>query len=230
MFANRSHAFFCRGHRSSGGRQFSKALQSDQISIDSKTGQLEVGEHHQLCSVAASYVRDRSRFFLALNSVRPLADVVAMFTAADLRNNGFLGFVSWSGFSRTDVPDRGGVYVVLHPAEAAPVFQTVSFGGHFKGLDPSVTVEVLRRKWLANVETTKIGKATSLRSRLGQYRSFGSGKPVGHWGGRYIWQLAQPQELRVCWKSSSTPEAEESSMLRCFADLQGSLPFANLRH
>ena len=98
-----------------------------------------------------------------------------MFTSEGLRSNGFVGFVSWSAFSQSDVPDHGGVYVVLHPKEVAPAFQTVSCGGHFKGRDPSVAIDVLRRKWVAGVEPIYIGKATSLRSRLGQYRSFGAG-------------------------------------------------------
>ena len=153
-----------------------------------------------------------------------------MFTASDLRGQGFLGFVAWSAFAPKEAPDSGGVYVVVHPATDDPSFALTSCGGHFKGREPSVGIDVLGRKWLAGVETVYIGKATSLRTRLGQYRSFGAGQPVGHWGGRYIWQLADPRELRVCWKPSATPELEESAMLRDFVASHGSLPFANLRH
>ena len=153
-----------------------------------------------------------------------------MFAANDLRNSGFLGFVPWSELAPSGIPDRSGVYAVLHPAHDNPSFAARSCGGHFKGRDPSVALDVLSRKWLAGVETVYIGKATSLRKRLGQYRSFGMGQPVGHWGGRFIWQLADPGELRVCWKSSATPELDESAMLRDFAALHGSLPFANLRY
>ena len=59
---------------------------------------------------------------------------------------------------------------------------------------------------------------------------FGSGKPVGHRGGRYIWQLADADDLVVCWKVLSTdPREYERQMISDFKTAHnGYRPFANL--
>lgn len=78
-----------------------------------------------------------------------------------------------------------------------------------------------------------IGKAEkqALRKPLGQYIDFGLGKPVGHWGGRYIWQLADARDLKVCWRPVVNVPAgvEESRMIQAFKRAYGVRPFANLR-
>lgn len=103
-----------------------------------------------------------------------------MFTSSGLRASGFDGFVTWAAFDHRSVPDRGGVYIVLGPANCPPSFEAVSCGDHFKGRDPSVGVSQLRSKWVSDAaEAVYIGMAsTSLRSRLRQYRAFGAGRPV----------------------------------------------------
>jgi hypothetical protein len=74
-----------------------------------------------------------------------------------------------------------------------------------------------------------VGKATSLRSRLAQYRRYGSGQPVGHQGGQYIWQVSDSAALLVAWKPTDRdPGAEEAALLRLFLTEHGRLPFANL--
>jgi hypothetical protein len=73
-------------------------------------------------------------------------------------------------------------------------------------------------------------EAARLRTRLRQYRDHGQGKPVGHWGGRYIWQLGGSGELRVAWKvTGEHPRLLEQEMLTTFLERYGQLPFANLR-
>ena len=154
-----------------------------------------------------------------------------MFSSEALRASGFDGFVTWAEFNPRTVADLGGVYIVLRSADTAPSFEAVSCGGHFKGRNPAVGLDQLRAKWVSGTETVYIGKATNLRTRLRQYRAFGSGRAVGHWGGRYIWQLTEPLQLHVCWKATEEPpETVESALLRSFTTQHGSLPFANLRN
>lgn len=75
-----------------------------------------------------------------------------------------------------------------------------------------------------------IGKATSLRKRLGQLLRFGAGANVGHWGGRYLWQLADADDLVIAWKETPMidPRMVEASMLQDYVTHYGRLPFANL--
>jgi len=75
-----------------------------------------------------------------------------------------------------------------------------------------------------------IGKTSRLRTRLQQYRDHGQGNPVGHWGGRYIWQLQDSSDLRIAWKvTDEDPRSIEQEMLGAFLKRYGRLPFANLK-
>jgi hypothetical protein len=61
--------------------------------------------------------------------------------------------------------------------------------------------------------------------------AFGNGKPVGHWGGRYLWQLKNSANLVLCWKATphSDPGEVEHELIRSFIAHYGALPFANLK-
>ena len=156
-----------------------------------------------------------------------------------LQQNGFSGFVTVEQLKKRidDVPAEQGVYVVLYPEETEPDFIQKGTGGFYKGEDPNVTISKLRNNWVNGADIVYIGKAggkkvkTTLRKRLSQYMQFGSGKPVGHWGGRYIWQLANADNLVVCWKVLNTdPRDCERQMIMDFkAANAGKRPFANLR-
>lgn len=150
----------------------------------------------------------------------------------ELKAAGFKGFIPVSelreGGSKM-IPDVPGVYMVLRVFEGAPEFLETGSGGHFKGKDPNVPVAELAANWVDGTPVVYIGKATSLRKRISQYIRFGQGKPVGHWGGRYIWQLADASQLLFCWKEvDGDPEAVETEMINAFRDCYGCRPFANL--
>ena len=79
-------------------------------------------------------------------------------------------------------------------------------------------------------ESDDAPKATNLRKRLSQLLRFGAGSAIGHWGGRYLWQLADSADLLIAWKPTpeADPRSEEKQMLDEFVSLHGRLPFANL--
>ncbi len=129
-----------------------------------------------------------------------------------------------------------GVYIVVRPDGDIPTFLTNSTGGRFKGRDANVAVGILAKKWVNGAKVIYVGKAGSvgksatLRSRLRQYLAFGAGKPIGHWGGRYLWHLPASDDLIVCWKTTPNEEPRdvERRMIAEFARSCGVRPFANL--
>ena len=157
------------------------------------------------------------------------------FTRAALEAAGFIGWRSWAELRASDlaeVPPGPGAYVVYRLALGDPSFLETSPAGRFKGRDPTVPTETLADNWVAGAHVVYIGKADALRRRLRQYGRFGAGRPVGHWGGRYIWQLADSDELLIAWRAISWNEVArdyEQRLLRRFAEVHdGRRPFANL--
>lgn len=150
------------------------------------------------------------------------------FSRQSLEGAGFRGFVTFDALEPSTISPEPGVYVVLRHADSRPTLLEVSVGGHFKGRNPSVPVQVLDKRWVDGASVLYIGKATSLRTRLRQFREFGRGRPIGHWGGRYIWQIGASGELLVAWRQCPNPGAEEGRLLRAFEARYGGLPFANI--
>ena len=148
------------------------------------------------------------------------------------RKDGFTGFVPVSKLRSTAslLPDSGGVYIVVRESDNSPEFLANGTGGFFKGKNPNVGLEELESNYVAGSKVVYIGKATSLKKRVGQLLRFGAGSAVGHWGGRYLWQLADSDNLLIAWKTTSTtdPRAVEIKMLEEFVSRHGKLPFANL--
>ncbi len=159
-------------------------------------------------------------------------------TIAELKEHGFVGFKTIRELrnSKSDLPKKMGVYIVLFPEDKEPEFINPGSGGFFKGKNPNVPVDALKASWVKGTPVIYIGKAggkdgkATLHSRLGQYLSFGAGKAVGHYGGRYIWQLKNHEDLVFCWKEllKQEPREVEIQLIRDFANEYSYMPFANL--
>jgi hypothetical protein len=154
------------------------------------------------------------------------------FTRKALEHAGFVGWIPFQSIRSSGCPNTGGVYVVTFGANDPVRFADSSCGGWFEGRDPSVSMEALHANWVDDAEVVYIGKADILRRRLMQFADFGAGKPVGHWGGRLIWQLPNPDALVVAWKETPglVPEEVEAEMIAMFRHEYGKPPFANEPH
>lgn len=113
---------------------------------------------------------------------------------------------------------------MIRPNPGPPVFLSHSIGGHFKGREPAVSIQELQHAWVSQSVVIYIGKAAALRNRPRGYMRFGDEKPAPHWGGRYIWQLADAKSLLVRWKA--TPDegprlVERRLISRSFASNPG---------
>ena len=151
---------------------------------------------------------------------------------------GFTGFKSitelWKDHSA--IPKEKGVYLIINPESEAKEFLIVGVGGFFKQKDPNVSLEELSKNWIENSFVVYIGQAggngsaATLRKRLKQYLDFGKGKPVGHYGGRLIWQIQDHPELLIAWKvlKDDDPKIIERRLINDFIDNYGKMPFANL--
>lgn len=168
--------------------------------------------------------------------------MISEWTREGLERAGFRGFVPFAELPRVPpgiLPNADGVYVVVREADVSPVFLERSVAGHFKGKEQTIAdVSELDRAWIPGARVLYIGKASvgktgrrGLRKRLEEYRRFGGGEPVGHAGGRVVWQLADHASLLVAWLPTPgrDPEEVETDLLDTFIDQYGGTPFANRR-
>jgi hypothetical protein len=162
-----------------------------------------------------------------------------------LAAEGFEGFktIEELFLSCSSIPKVKGAYLVLREVGKTPKFLQTGVGGHFKSKDPNIEINRLKEKWVYDTEILYIGKAgddcsvksssQNLNKRVSCYMKFGMGKAVGHYGGRYIWQLKDYRNLVLCWKTLPEKDADprdlEKKMLNEFYDTYGTLPFANLK-
>ena len=148
---------------------------------------------------------------------------------------GFVGFrpIKECRMDYAIFPNVPGVYIIIRRCKSRPEFLTVGSGGYFKRKDPNVRVAELSDNWVEGANVVYIGMTTTtLHQRLSAYLKFGEGRPVGHKGGRYIWQLADHEDLIVCWKEmpEGSPELYETKLILDFKKKYGERrPFANLK-
>lgn len=168
-------------------------------------------------------------------TVSEITALPASFRRSDLVSAGFTGWRTWEQLRRSDfaeVPAAPAAYVVARASADSPTFLDASPGGWHKGKDPTVPVGTLVEKWVTGAEVVYIGKANVANRRLRQFARFGGGHRVGHWGGRYIWQLADSGALVVAWHAICWQESAreyEKRLLARFAETHGGMrPFANL--
>ena len=146
------------------------------------------------------------------------------------------------------VPKDKGIYLSLQDSKSMPNFINQGTGGFFKEKNPNVPIQDLEKNWIKDEPVLYIGKAggktqkkdgtvsnskATLQSRIEQYMRFGQGEPIGHWGGRLIWQLADAKDLIVCWKvlgKDEEPREVEKNIIQEFKKGHGGKrPFANLQ-
>jgi hypothetical protein len=155
------------------------------------------------------------------------------FDIEDLRRRSFCGFVPLARLGRPEpeeLPTASGVYVVLRARDGAPRFLERSGAGWWKRQDPTVQVERLRREWVQGTQTLYIGKAMSLRERIGELLRFSDGDAKArHWGGRLLWQIEAPRDLVLGWRAEADYAGIETDLLDEFIAEFGRLPFANLK-
>lgn len=122
--------------------------------------------------------------------------------------------------------------MITYSGRNPPTFAERSCGGWFKGKDPTVPLEALDANWVDGAEVVYIGKADELKRRLTQFADFGTGKAIGHWGGRLIWQLPSIDQLLVAWMETPgrVPVEVEAELIASFRQAYGKPPFANNPH
>jgi hypothetical protein len=152
---------------------------------------------------------------------------------AELEHYGFEGWIPLISAARSShLPTSPGVYAVSYGGSRPSTWATDSVGGWHKGRSPSVKSPELDANWVDETDIVYIGKTDrTLAKRITEFARFGNGEPVGHWGGRLIWQLPEPSQLMIGWKALqlATAISTETHLLTQFHAAFGKLPFANLR-
>lgn len=155
-----------------------------------------------------------------------------------LKKLGFQGFETIENvyIDLSVIPKTKGVYII-YSENIIPNFEVMGTGGFFKQKNPNVSLDDLNQNWVNRSSILYIGKAGSLAgsatlySRLKQYFDFGYGKAVGHYGGRYIWQIKNPYKSKVCWlpTPNQEPREIEKTLIQQFVTQFEQRPFANLK-
>lgn len=159
-------------------------------------------------------------------------------TRAGLEAAGYEGFVTFRELRSRGATTKPGVYVVLRRATTDPVFLPTNPAGKTK--DFTALPVYLSEKWIPGAEVIYIGLATwgarrdGIHRRLKQFRRTGAGTADNHGGGVWIFQLADADDLLVCWRAADEKSDElvlalEHHLIADFAARpeHGRWPFAN---
>ena len=160
---------------------------------------------------------------------------------AFLEAEGFEGFFTVGQLHAegcAGLPDAPGVYAMVRESLAPPEFLTNSVAPIYRGQNPTQPIELLSERWVPGAQVLYLGRAPGpgvrslLRQRVKRYLRFGHGRVVGHWSGRFVWQLRDHAALRVAWKTTNAENVHlvEARLLARFREHYGVLPFANLQH
>lgn len=155
-----------------------------------------------------------------------------IFTRNNLLEDEFEGFITVNDLRTgkiNKVPNESGVYLVLREEESPPVFLNKNPGGRFKGKDPTVDKQTLLSNWVEGTRVIYIGKGNNLNRRIREFIDFGNGSPIGHWGGRLVWQVKGSNRFVIAWQTSKNEKDLEQELFDSFQSLYHKLPFANLR-
>lgn len=159
----------------------------------------------------------------------------------ELRKEGFEGFKTYNELFANfgSIPDAKGIYMVLYD-KGKPEFLEKGTGGFFKDQNPNVSTDILREKWVNDtivLYIRKVGgynRSSTLRLELTQYLRFGAGYNIGHFSGRYVWQIQDRENLIFCWKIGEGDNVdlilEMNNIFSGFEKLHnGRFPFANIK-
>ncbi|MEY4373989.1 MAG: hypothetical protein RL760_155 [Candidatus Eisenbacteria bacterium] len=161
------------------------------------------------------------------------------YSAADLAAEGFEGFLTVGQLHRSgclEVPDACGVYVVLRRGEAPHRVVRRSQAPAWRGMDPTRPIEELTARVIDATDLLYVNAAPGsgvrhrLRQRLKRFLRFGHGSVVGHWSGRFIWQLGESSRLVLAWRPCAEHEdarALADDLLRRFEAVHHARPYAN---
>ena len=158
---------------------------------------------------------------------------------AFLEQQGFEGFLL-VGQLRHDrceaLPNLPGIYAVVRETIEKPEFMTRSNAAEYRGESPTRPIDELIECWVPRAQILFYGRAfgpgvrSLIKQRVKRYMRFGQGRVVGHWDGRFVWQLRDHSSLRIAWKvieSGDLQAAEDELQLR-FSAHYGEPPFANM--
>jgi hypothetical protein len=152
-------------------------------------------------------------------------DALALLTQAGLAG---YGPIAWG----TPIPSRkSGVYIIALPDDPKPIAPNDAVvvadwiarvpGLAVVGQSPTTTQaleQALQRFWLPDETILYIGKATSLRRRLGQFYRHRLGERRPHKGGHWLKTLSDLASLRVYFAECEDFAAGERLLLARFAD------------